>query len=310
MAVPNIGQILAVSYNAVLNDARKPANQWADSTFLQELDAQGGLLRDSFGPQIEETLDYRRNPGGVIQSTELQPLSLAKTEVFDAAQYNIAEVVEPITWTNKDEVANPTINQKIALVKNLIVNGIDSHDDLLEQYLFASSTNGLIGLASLISTTGLGTVGSISADANAFWRNVSVTYVDDTDIEAAFTTAWNTASKGSRSKMKPSLLVSDGATNSLFEGTQVGLQRYGGQDFKAGAKSIMFKTAPYVFSQYGTSSVYMFNTKSARLRVSKEYFRQQSDTIPLQNATGWTKRIYSAVQLTTNNRSRCAVVHL
>lgn len=308
---PNIGQIVAVSYNAVLNDARKPAVQWKDSSFLDEMDAQGGIVRDSFGAQIEETLDYRRNPAGVIQATDLQPLSLAKTEVFDAAQYNIAEVVEPITWSNKDEVQNPSVNQKIALVKGLLTNGIDSHDDLLEQTMFAAAvTNGLNTLPVLISTAGTGTVGTIDSSANAFWRNVSGTYTDDTDIEAALTSAWNTGAKGSRSKMKASLIVSDGATNALFEGTQQGLQRYGGQDFKAGAKSIMFKTAPYVFSQYGTTSIFGFNTKSLRLRVSKEYFRQRSETIPLQNATGYTCRIYTACQLTTNNRSRVWVVHL
>jgi hypothetical protein len=275
-----------------------------------ELEDQGGIARDSFGVQLEETLDYRRNPAGVIQATDLQPLSLSKTEVFDAAQYDIAEVVEPITWSNKDEVQNSSVNQKIALVKNLVSNGIDSHDDLLEQSLFSTSTNGLIGLQNLIPTTGTGTIGGIDSGTYTFWRNVSVSYTDDTDIEAALTSAWNTASKGSRSKMKPSILVSDGATNALFEGTQVGLQRYSGQDFKAGAKSLMFKTAPYVFSQYGSTSVFMFNTKSLRLRVSKEYFRQRSETIPLQNATGYTCRIYSACQQTTNNRSRVAVVHL
>lgn len=310
MAVPNIGQGVAVSYNAVLNEARKPANQWADSTYLDELEAQGGIPKDDFGVQIEETLDYRRNPAGVIQATDLQPLSLTKTEVFDAAQYAIAEVVEPITWSEKDEVQNPTLNQKIALVKNLVMNGLDSHDDLLEQYLFATTTNGLIGLQTLIATNGIGVVGSIDSNVNAFWRNVTVTYTDDTDIEAAMTSAWNSATKGSRSKMKPSLLVSDGATNALFEGTQQGLQRYGGQDFKAGAKSIMFKTAPFIFSQYGSTTIFMFNTKSLRLRVSKGSFRRRSDNIPLQNATGWTCRIYTACQQTTNNRSRVACVHL
>lgn len=307
---PNVGQIVAVSYNAVLNENRKPANQWADDTYLAEMEAQGGVVRDSFGVQIEETLDYRRNPAGVIQATDLQPLSLAKTEVFDAAQYDIAEIVEPITWSNKDEVQNPTLNQKIALVKNLITNAIDSHDDLLEQAAMGATTNGFLGLQTLITTAGTGTVGGIDSGTYPFWRNVTVGYTDDTDIEAALTSAWNSASKGSRSKMKPSLLVADGATNALFEGTQQGLQRYGGQDFKAGAKSIMFKTAPFIFSQYGTTSVFMFNTKSLRIRVSKEYFRQRSDTIPLQNATGYTCRVYSACQQTTNNRSRVAVVHL
>lgn len=308
---PNIGQIIAVSYNAVLNDQRKPANQWADSSWLMEMESQGGVVKDSFGAQIEETLDYRRNPAGVIQATDLQPLSLAKTEVFDAAQYDIAEVVEPVTWSNKDEVQNPTVNQKIALVKNLLTNAIDSHDDLLEQTAFSAAvTNGFIPLPILISTAGTGTVGSIDSGTYAFWRNVTVTYTDDTDVEAALTSAWNSAAKGSRSKMKPSLIVSDGATNALFEGTQVGLQRYGGQDFKAAAKSLMFKTAPMVFSQYGTTTYFMYNTKSLRLRVSKEYFRQRSETIPLQNATGYTCRIYSACQMTTNNRSRVACVHL
>lgn len=307
---PNVGQLIAVSYNAVLNKER-PANQWKDSTFLDEMEGQGGIVRDDFGAQIEETLDYRRNPAGVIQATDLQPLSLTKTEVFDAAQYDIAEVVEPITWSNKDEVQNPTMNQKIALVAKLLTNGIDSHDDLLEQSLFASTTqNGLLTLPVIITTAGTGSIGSIDSSTYTFWRNVSATYTDDTDIEAALTSAWNSASKGSRSKTKPSLLVSDGATNALFEGTQVGLQRYGGQDFKAGAKSIMFKTAPYVFSQYGTTTIFMFNTKSLRLRVSKSYFRQRSETIPLQNATGYTCRIYSACQLTTDNRSRVACVHL
>lgn len=302
--------MIAVSYNAVLNENRKPANQWADSTYLMELEAQGGVPKDDFGVQLEETLDYRRNPAGVIQATDLQPLSLTKTDVLDAAQYDIAEIVEPITWSMKQEVENSSLNQKVALVKSLITNGIDSHDDLLEQYLFATTTNGLLGLQTLIPTNGVGTVGGIDSGTYAFWRNVSVTYTDDTDIEAAMTSAWNLASKGSRSKMKPSLIVSDAATNALFEGTQQALQRYGGQDFKAGAKSIMFKTAPYIFSQYGSTTLFMFNTKSLRLRVAKSFFRQISDTIPLQNATGWTKRIYTACQQTTNNRSRVACVHL
>lgn len=307
---PNIGQTVAVSYNAVLNDQRKPANQWSDSSYLQEMEAQGGIKRDDFGVQIEETLDYRRNPAGVIQATDLQPLSLQKTEVFDAAQYDIAEIVEPMTWSEKDEVQNPTVNQKIAFVAGLITNCLDSHDDLLEQGSLSTSTNGFIGLQNLISTAGTGTVGGIDSGTYTFWRNVTVTYTDDTDVEAALTSCWNTASKGSRSKMKPSLIVSDGATNALFEGTQQGLQRYGGQDFKAGAKSIMFKTAPCVFSQWASTTFFMFNVKSLRIRVSKGSFRRRSETIPLQNATGWTSRIYTACQQTTNNRSRCGCVHL
>ncbi len=61
-----------------------------------------------------------------------------------------------------DEAKNPTEAQKIALVKQLLENGINSHDDLIEQCIFTTSTAGgdeLNGLSDLVSTAGTGTVG-------------------------------------------------------------------------------------------------------------------------------------------------------
>jgi len=310
MAVPNLGQIVAVSFAAIVADKRKPANQWAESSLMREFEKGGFIVRQSLGAKIEAPIDFQRNPGTVIQATDLQPLSLTKTEVIDTASYDIAEVTAPIVWSNKDEVMNPTENQKVDLVGNLVTNALDSHDDILETAFFASSTNGFLGLPTHIdATNGQGSDGSIDAGANAFWRNQLSTYVDDTDIEAGFTTVWNACAKGSGSKLLPTLMASDGPTNALFEGTQQALQRYGGQDMKAGANSIMFKTAKYVFSQYGNTKVYFMNPKNLKLVVSKESFRERLDTQPLANANGYFSRIYSAMQLITNNRSRLGVAH-
>ncbi len=110
--------------------------------------------------------------------------------------------------------------------------------------------------------------------------------------------------------MKPNLLVSDGATNALFEGTQVALQRYDSQNIKAGATSLMFKTAKYVFSQYGTTSVYGLNTKNFRIVVSKEYFRDKGDTQEIDDINGFIVKIYTALQTVVTNRSRLFCVHL
>ena len=134
-----IGQIAAVSYNAVLNEARLPANQWESSGFMHELERQGGIEKKSLGAQIEATLDYRRNPGTVIQATDLQPVVTSKTEVITAAVYDIAEVTVPVTWSKKDEVQTPTENAKVNFVKSLLTNGFNSHDDILEQSFFATS---------------------------------------------------------------------------------------------------------------------------------------------------------------------------
>lgn len=279
---------------------------------MRELEKQGGIQKMSFGPQIEATLDYRRNPDGEFLATELAPTSLTKTEVMTAVQFTPAELSIPVNWSKRDEMQNPTDNQKIALVKGLLENGFNSHDDLIEQALFATSaTNGFGSLVSYFSTAGTGTVGGTDSSAEAWWRHQQTTYVDDTDIEAAMTSGWNSGAKGSGSSISPSLAVSDGATQALFEGTQQANQRWvDDQDLKAGFKTLAFKTARYIFSQYGTTSIFMFNPKTVYVAVSKEYFREKGETQEIQNANGYTFKIYSGLQLVVNNKSRVVCVHV
>ena len=308
----SIGQILAVSYPAVLADQRKPANQWAESALLRELERQGAIERKSLGATIEAPLDYQRNPGTVIQATDLQPLSLSKTEVITSASYSIAEIVAPITWSRKDEVQNPSETQKVVLVKSLLENGIQSHDDIIEQNLFNISLNGFLGLGTHVTASGnTGVDGGIDSSLFTFWRNQQALYTDDTDIESAFTTVWNQCAKGSGAKLMPTLMVSDAPTQALFEGTQQANQRYVDTDeLKAGFKILAFKTSRYVFSQYGDPRVYFLNPKNYSLVVSKEAFRDRMDTLELPNVTGFTTRIYSAAQTITNNRSRLGIAHV
>lgn len=305
-----VSQIIAASYNAVLTEARKPENQWAESALMREMERQGMIVKKSFGAQLEATLDVRRNPGGTFQTTDLMPLSLQKTEVLSSANYDIAEVTAPIVWSKKDEVQNPSENQKIALVKSLVTNALDTHDDLLEQALFALSTSGFLGLLTHAPDNGQGTDGGIDSAVETVWRSQQATYVDDTDIEAAFTTVWNACAKGSGSRLQPTLMVSDGTTQGIFEGTQQAFQRYADQDLKAGFKTLMFKTARYVFSQYGGTRVYFANPKSFYLAASKEYFRDLGDAQELEQANGFGKKVYSAVQTVVNNKSRLGVAHL
>lgn len=307
-----ISQIVAVSYPAVLAEMRKAANQWSESALMRELEKQGGIERKSLGATIEAPLDYQRNPGTAILATDLTQTSLTKTEVVTSASYDIAEVSVPIVWSKKDEVMNPSENQKIALVKSLLENGINSHDDIIEQSMFLTSTNGFLGLLTVVDkTNGQGSVGGIDSGVNSFWRNQLSTYVDDTDIESAFTSVWNASAKGSGSKLMPTLMVSDGPTQALFEGTQQANQRYVDSDeLKAGFKILAFKTSRYVFSQWATTSIYFLNPKNFNLVVSKEYFRDRGDTQEIPNANGFVTKIYSALQMVTNNRSRLGVAHI
>ena len=306
-----IGQIAAVSYPEVLNEMRKATTQWVENSLMEEMESQGMVVRRSFGETLDETLDYRRNPAAVFLTTSLQTTSLAATEVLTAASYGIAELSAPVTWSKKSEVQNPTKNQKVSLVKSLLQNGIDSHDDLIEEAMLASSdTNGFHCALTLIPESGQGTVGGIAASTETFWRSQTDAYAaDGSDIESIMTGVWNDSAKGSGSKLLPTLLFSGPDAHALFESTQVPFQRYAGQEIRAAAKKLWFKSAPYIFSQYGDDHIFMVNRKNLKLLVSKEYFRDKGETQEIDDANGFTFKIYSALQLVVTNKSRCGVVY-
>jgi hypothetical protein len=307
----DISQIIASSYPAVLANKRKPANQWAENAFMRELQRLGAIAHKSLGPTIECPLDYRRNPGAKFLATDLEALSQSKTEVVTAASYAVAELAVPITWSKKDEATNPSENQKISLAAARIENALNSHDDLIEEALFAStSTNGFLALNVIAPTTGQGSPGGIDASIETFWVNPTGQYQSDgSDIEAIFTTAYNNASKGSGSGLSPRSMVSGSTPHALFESTQTAHQRWvDGKEADMGFKVLMVKGARYVFSQFGGENVYFLNPKSAKLVVSKEMFRSRGKTKELQGAAGYEMQIYSALQFVTDNKSRLAVV--
>lgn len=306
-----VSQIISASFAAIVAEARKAANQWVESAFMRELERQGAIERINFGSQIEAPLDYQPNPGTAFLASSLQPMSQAETEVVTSAVYSIAELSVPVTWSKKTEAQNPSENQKIALVKQLVTNGLDSHDNAIEQAFFVTSTNGFLGLPTHMTTAGTGSDGGIDSGTDVFWQNKTRTYVDDTDIESAMTAGWNAATKGSGSKLSPTFGVSDGDTQAIFEGTQQANQRYiDTEELKAGFKILGFKTMRYVFSQFGTSTIFMGNPKNLTLQCSKTFFRDRGETQELQNANGYTFKLYSALQFITNNRSRLAAIHV
>lgn len=306
-----IEQLAAVSFPAVLAEMRNQ-NQWAENAALRELERQGAIKRVSLGATIEATLDYRPNPDSAVLANDQDVAALVKTEIVTAASYDIAQISVPVTWTKGDEAKNPTENQKISLVKQILENGVNSHDDLVEQCIFTTSTAGgteLTGLADLISTAGTGTVGGIDASVETWWRNQADTYVDASDIEAGMTSIWNACIKGSGSSLQPSLLLGGSDPFNTYEAQLQTMQRFvDSSEANGGYTKLAFKTAPCVFSQYGASKIYFLNPKNYQIVVSKQYFRDKGDTqtVPGQNAFYFL--IYSALQAIVNNRSRLGVL--
>lgn len=279
---------MTVTYQ--LAEMRKAANQWVESAALRELERQGCVQRVSLGESIEVPLDYRPNPDTSVLASDQDTSALVKTEVVTSASYPIAQISVPVVWTKGDDAKNPTENQKISLVKQLLENGINSHDDLIEQLIFTTSTAGgdeFNGLDALCPTSGNGTPGGIDASVETWWQNYADTYTDATDIEATFTTAFNEASKGSGSLLAPKFMLSGATPHALFESVLQSLQRFVDvKEADAGFKVLAFKSCRYVFSQYGSDKVYFLNPKNYQIVMSKQYFRDKGNTqeIPDQNA--------------------------
>jgi hypothetical protein len=306
-----VEQIAAVSYPAVLAEKRKPANQWVENAALRVLEKSGFIKHQSLGENIEVPVDYRANPDTAVLASDQDTASLLKTEVVTSAVYDIAQLNVPVTWTKGDEARNPSENQKIALVSTLLENAIDSHDDQIERAIFSTSAAGgveLIGLDTLVPTTGQGSPGGIDASTETWWRNPADTFTDGSDIEASMTEVFNSAAKGSGSVLQPKVLISGSATHSLYEGQLQALQRFSGSEADGGFKVLKFKTADYVFSQFGGTSIYFLNPKNYNLVVSKQYFRDKGTTYDVPGQNAFYFLIYSALQFVTNNKSRLAVL--
>lgn len=307
--MPTVAQIFAASYPAVLNARNKAANQFLESALLREFERQKFVVRKSLGPTIEHTLDYIRNPGTDFLASDLTTTSLSKVEVLTAAVYTPGALSVPVVWSKADEAKNPTENQKVNLVTSLIDNALASHDDALEEALFATSTDGFLGLQTILPDNGQGSPGGIDASVDAWWRNYTAQYAaNGSDIEAAFTTAFNTAAKGTGGSA-PTLIASGAAPQALYESALQDQQRWiDTSEADGGFKMLAFKTARYVYSQYGGDRVYFLSPKHFSLNVSREAYRQKGDTIEIPSAQGFVTKLFSLLQFTTSNKSRGAVL--
>jgi len=310
---PTITQILAGSYASVQNDRNLPANQWAESAFLNELERQGMIERVDFGPTIERALDWRRNTTMGVLATDLATSSLATaTDVITAASYSPAQVAGWVIWSKATEMNNPTQNQKIDIVKGLIANAFASHDDVLEASLNVTSTAGgteVLGLSDMVATDGLGTIGGINASTDAFWRNKVDGFTSGLDLEAGCESLWNRCERGTGSQYKPTLILSDGQLQALYASTQQSQQRFMGQDLKASFTTIAFKTARWVYSKEAAAGkAFFLGNKTYKAFVSRDFYRAKGETQEIQGGTGYTFQVYTGIQATTNNRSRLGVL--
>jgi hypothetical protein len=308
-----IKDIIATSYPAVLKEARKAANQWKQTSVLNFLEEKGFVVRKNLGAdEIQAELDYQINAGASFLATDITATSLSKTSVLGAASYAVAELSVPIVWTKRQETMNSSENQKIDYVAGLITNALDSHDQKIEDALFAATaTSGFESFQTLITEDGTGTIGGIVAGTDTMWKNQFKDYGTDTGatLMADLSIVFNACEKGTGSGLRPTAIVTSPTQFGVLEGAYTPNQRWTNDKTpNGGFLTLKFRDADVVYSgAYSSDSYFFMNPKSLQLVVAKGAFRQKGQEQELEAANAYNVKLYSALQLVTNNRSRLGV---
>lgn len=308
MAIP-FTQLVASTYDDVVNEKNKAADQWSDSSFLKGLDKLGGVKRVPGGATLQVTLDYKANPAADFLATDATTTSTSKTEVLTAASYSMIPLVVPTNWTFFDEAVNSEPNQKVDLVAAIVDNALASHDQAIEDALFATTggTDGFNTIVDIFTEDGTGTVGTIVAGTETWWKNQFKDWGTDTGatLLADYTTLYNSCAKGSGGR-KPNILVGSATQHANFEAALTANQRFNDVNKASGGLvELQFKTIPYLFtSEYTSDSSWMFNTMDTQLYVVMSAWRQRRKVQDHVNAAMSNMKIFSVCQFATRNRSR------
>ena len=308
MAVP-FSQLISTTFDEVVLQKNKAIDQWSDSSFLKGMERLGGVKRVPGGAALTPVLDYRANAGADFLATDVTATSIAKTDVITMASYGWATLVVPANWTLTDEALNSDPNQKVDLIQTIVDNALTSHDETIEAGFFAATvTDGFNTLNELYTADGTGTVGTINAAVETWWKNKFGAGADATLI-ADLTKAWNSVMRGSSGK-RPNVVVCGPMTAAQLEGKIQPLQRY--IDVSTGKiafKALEFKTAPVLFSKYcPEGKVFMFHTDDTKLYVVQSAWRERRQPIEFVDHAMMNMKVFSVCQVATAKRSGGALV--
>src|SRR4030095_7523315 len=256
-------------------------------------------------------LDYRMNSGTDFLATDVTATAISKTDVITAASYVWATLVVPVNWSLTDEALNSESNQKVDLAASITDNALSSHDQAIENGMFAATggTDGFNTLVDIYTKDGTGTVGTIVSGTELWWKSKFKLWADTT-ILADMMTGYLDASKGSSGR-QPNVVVTSATTFGILQGKLQPLQRYGKEDTtgRIGFRALQFVNADVVFSMgLTTDSMFMFNTADTKLFVVSSAWRERRQPVEFTNQAMMNMKVFSVVQLATKNRSRGACV--
>jgi hypothetical protein len=309
-------QALAASFPAIVKDMRGGAhNQWGNNAFLKALQRKGFIEKTGIGSSIDVPLDFQANASAQVLATDFGDSGLTQTEILSAATYAPAPVSASRVWTKMDEAKNSSKQQKVNFVKQLGRNLLDSHDNLMETVLADTTSQSLLGVRSVITEDGTGTIGGVVAGTDTWWKNAFAEYTDSTDLLAKLTAGYVAVQRGAGSSIggsEPTLILTNTTSYGVFFGTQVTNQRFvNTQKADVGFDSLGFINAEIIFSNKVDTTdeaFYMLSPDAIKLVVSSEFYRALGDVAEINGKQAYEAKLFTVCQLVLMVRNATAIV--
>ena len=321
MSDPNIGQVPATAWEAVITDG--PTDNVFTSQALLYLIGEDGFKEDVSGGRLfEATVEYATNTTFKSYG-ELEQLDTTRIDVFDAARYEQKIVAGTIVFSDLEELRNAVENRKIDVIKAKLQNGSSTAFEILDAMLFGDGTgNGgkdVDGLAKVISTTPTtGTVGGINAATFAFWRNRETAGAKTTNpfdnLRSTMTSVYNQCSLGGTERV-PTGLISDRATFEGYESLLTNIERLYREDAERDGDiaflndAIAFKGKPYVYDEQAPANeVFFLNNKYLKVSYLKGGWMKMKDAVEPANQLARIHRVITVCNMTASARRHLGVV--
>lgn len=314
MPSPNLSEIVTTT---MFNRSKKLADNVSNNNaLLARLEKKGKRKPFTGGRQIMQELEYGENSTFNWYSG-YDPLNISPSDVFTAALYDLKQAAVAVSISGLEELQNDGDTQMIDLLESRIQNAERTMKNQMAAATYGDGTaaagKAIGGLQLLVSDTGQGTVGGISAATWTFWRNIVFNAVADggaatstANIISYMNRLWLQLVRGTD---RPDLIIADNNYYRLYMEALLPQQRFTSTDMaQAGFESLKYMSADVVFDggiggACPPNRMYFLNTDYIYMRPhSKREYVPLSPERFSSNQDAMVKLIGWAGNMTTSGR--------
>lgn len=306
MASPNsvFTEIVTTTFR---NHRKEIADNFTEHNALYRKLAKGGKVRtETGGYSIAIPLEYAAN-ATYQRYSGFDVLNVGASDVFTAAEYQWRNIAINVVSSGSELRMNAGAQRIANLAKSRIRNAINTfaNNFSADMYSDGSATNQIDGLQKIVADTPTNTVGGISSNTWAFWKNIVQSAASPLQGGGAITPSgtagvmeslmlplFMTLSRGAD---KPDLVVSSNDYFTFYETGLVTTKRYVNENMASGGfMALEYKGVPVLFdgsSGIANSHMYFLNTNYLELVVhadanvtvmnEREPYNQDAVVVPI-----------------------------